>query len=277
MGNDKKALGCLLSPIDLRDYQFKDEKIMAKKFPDAYSLDMSNVKIKNQRDVCSCVAHALSSILEYHDKGRVNLSTNFIYGIHHRLYLSTGPGMTLRNALRIASNHGDMTEEDCPGNTEIDEVYKIASTAFNVKHKKDTALKYKIKQYVKLSGQDSIKFAIMNYGPVIAGVKWHYTTIFDKLTKFIKMDKTTDYGFHAIVIYGWDEKGWLCQNSWGEKWGDKGRFKMLYSDGPRESYALIDDELLDSSTITIPTHNLKLLDSILKIINKVINVVLKRN
>ena len=37
---------------------------------------------------------------------------------------------------------------------------------------------------------------------------------------------------HSVLCYGWGEtaegvKYWLLQNSWGNKWGDNGNFKML--------------------------------------------------
>ena len=34
---------------------------------------------------------------------------------------------------------------------------------------------------------------------------------------------------HAMVIYGWNEKGWLIQNSWGKLWGTKGTIILPYS------------------------------------------------
>ena len=38
-------------------------------------------------------------------------------------------------------------------------------------------------------------------------------------------------GGHAIVLVGWGEENgipyWLCRNSWGKDWGDKGYFKMV--------------------------------------------------
>ena len=88
------SLGCKLSPVDLRDY-----KICAgAQLPDSFELDFSDIKVKNQGSVSSCVAHAMSTILEYHAHSNYQLSTNFIYGIRKALYNQQGKGMYLRDA-----------------------------------------------------------------------------------------------------------------------------------------------------------------------------------
>lgn len=277
MSTSLKGFGCLLSPVDLRDYRFSKISVLAEQYPSKYELPMDKTKVKNQRTVGSCVAHALSTILEYHDKYREVLSTNFIYGIQYRLYLAKGPGMQLRNALKIAKNYGDMTEEHCQGNTEVEEVYDIASKAFNIKEYRENALRYRINSYVKLNSVNDIKFAIMNYGPVLAGVKWYETTVFNNSTKFITSTKMGGYSYHATVIYGWDENGWLCQNSWGKRWGDEGYYKLHFNDGPREAYSIVDDENNDSvSDIVKPTHNIEVLSKVFKLINNIINKIVKR-
>ena len=273
----KNGFGCLLSPIDLRDYRLSKISVLAERFPTKYEVDIDKTKVKNQQYVSSCVAHALSTILEYHDKYSKLLSTNFIYGIQNRLYLMQGPGMFLSVALKIARNYGDMLEEHCPGNTEVKKVYEIANNAFLNSENLKNALRYRIDSYVKLNSANDIKFAIMNYGPVLASVKWYESTVFNKSTKFITSSKKGGYTYHATVIYGWDETGWLCQNSWGKDWGDNGFYKLHFNDGPREAYSIIDDHLNSStSDIVIPSHNIDILDKLLKFVSNIINKIVKR-
>ena len=39
-------------------------------------------------------------------------------------------------------------------------------------------------------------------------------------------------GYHCILIVGYDdaEKAWICKNSWGTGWGDKGYFRIGYGE-----------------------------------------------
>ena len=71
--------GCKPPKKDLRDYKVA-ATIKEYDFPNEFILE-NLPKVKNQKSVSSCVAHSISSILEYHDRSAHNLSTNFIYGI----------------------------------------------------------------------------------------------------------------------------------------------------------------------------------------------------
>lgn len=40
-------------------------------------------------------------------------------------------------------------------------------------------------------------------------------------------------GYHAVEVVGWGSEGkrhWVCRNSWGAKWGEKGYFKIKMGD-----------------------------------------------
>lgn len=273
----KETFGCKLSQVDLRDYTLNKFCTLSENLPEEFEVEMSH-KIKNQETVSSCTSHALSTILEYHDHNIKTLSTNFLYGLQRYVYGEAGPGEKIRVALGIANKYGDPDKSLCDGNTEVDAVYRIAEASLENKEVVDDAYRHRIKSYVKLTSNRDIKFALMNYGPVIASVKWYSSYHFNKATSFVEPDKSSNFGYHAIVIYGWNSEGWLCQNSWGPYWGNRGLFKLKYDYGIVEAYSVVDDDEFSSlyPEIIIPVRGKDWLENILKFINKIINWVLGR-
>ena len=58
----EKAFGAIPSPIDIRDYRGVACAVK-QDFPKEFELEMPEVK--NQGSVGSCVAHAISTVVEY--------------------------------------------------------------------------------------------------------------------------------------------------------------------------------------------------------------------
>lgn len=265
------SLGCLPPKTDIRDFQFKASVIDTSNLPDTFCLE-KKAKVKNQRSISSCVAHASSTILEYHNGGNVELSTNFIYGIHHKLYGTNGPGMYLRDACKIMNNLGDPEEIYCQGNTEVTKVYEIAEKAYNDSKVMEFAEKHKIKSYAKVSTDDEIKYAIYNHGPVLACVKWYDGS---KLkNNILTVDKTHSFGYHAIVLLGWNEVGFIAQNSWGKSYGDNGYFILPYNHGIAEAYSIISDDNTEDD-LQYKKIN-KFIDLFYKLVNLIINLFRKK-
>lgn len=87
---------------------------------------------------------------------------------------------------------------------------------------------------------DGIKNAILNYGVVFTGI--YYNNAYYRNTNYYNY--ATEGNNHAIVIVGWDDNysknnfrktppgngAWICKNSWGENYGDKGYFYVSYYD-----------------------------------------------
>jgi hypothetical protein len=74
---------------------------------------------------------------------------------------------------------------------------------------------------------------------VLASIKWY-----DKNellpNGIIEFDETSPAGYHAIMVYGWNKDGWLCQNSWGKDWNNGGTFIQKYNPGFREVWSFVD-------------------------------------
>ena len=258
--------GSKISPYDIRDYGVAASSIM--QLPESFELDFSDIEIKNQRNVNSCVAHALSTILEYHAKGKYDLSTNFFYGIQHKLCGYDGVGMYLRDACKIATEYGDPLKEDCAGNHEVPNCRNIAEKAFNNQEIMQKAADFKTKSYYKCANNNEIKYALKNYGPILASIYWYsdYTVKNGVLTR---TSTKKDGGNHAFVIYGYNEKGFLCQNSWGRIWGNNGRFILPYDIKIQEARGLID---VDNDTYIAPPKPNNFLNTLYKILNFIINL-----
>lgn len=266
--------GCKPPQIDVRDYKLpKAGNIVA--LPCAFTCQKELPPVKNQQSVNSCVAHATSSILEYHDDGNQKLSTNFIYGMQKKLFGHEDQGMYLKDACKTVQQYGDMKLEDCTGNDEVPTSHSIAEEAFKDPSKRVRALPYKVSSYYTCTSQFDTKRAIYQHGPVLGSIKWYDNF---KVDSRGVLTGTLDgsYGYHAIMVYGWNEEGFLCQNSWGDTWGNKGRFLLPYYIGLAEAKGLIDwTKESETETLVKPTTN-SILDILYKILNSFLNLFVKK-
>ena len=278
--------GALPPKTDLRDYEIIASSAT---YPDKFSLNLET-SVKNQGSVNSCVAHAMSTILEYYFLKEMKYlspaSTDFIYGMQGVLTGRTGAGMYLRDACKIAQSYGDVPTSVLPTNTEMPEAYDKARTVYeSEKDNQDSwiSLKaYNIKNYAACRDSDSLKHALINYGPVMISIRWYtsYSVSHDGVVTF---DKSSSYGCHAVVLYGYDDERevWICQNSWGSQFGINGAFFLPYEYDIVEAYSMIDDiSQLQKKyknnpdiepDVFVPTNN-GFLDSLYKFFNWLINL-----
>lgn len=109
----------------------------------------------------------------------------------------------------------------------------------------DKIIKYKADRYsyIVSPSEEVIRSEILNYGPVAVGYTVYnsFFTFFSQsgnakkvYTENIANSDTDIKGGHAVCIIGYGEqddgdgpvKYWLVANSWGNKWGDDGFFKI---------------------------------------------------
>lgn len=240
----------ITSTFDARDYGIK----AATEFPETFSLDIIP-GVKNQGNKPTCVAFAASSVLEYHYQKRYHnhrvFSTEFIYGFRDCFYY-VGDGMMLRNALNTLKNYGDPFNTQCPGNN------NVADAMSNIKEDLldylVLAQPHKISSYYRCNNTDQIKTALMNHGPVLAAMNTYqdYNIVDDIYTCNTK----SRFGRHCVMIYGWNEKGWLVQNSWGKLWAGDGRFILPFDYKLNEAWG-ISDTTPDTDEIIIRPSNIK--------------------
>lgn len=223
---------------DLRDYKVKAGVVNVTDF------DLTNLPpIKNQRSVGSCAAHSSSSILEWFNQNETGeyreLSTGFIYAMQGIAFNRLDRGMYLRDVCKIIQRYGDCLVKTVPYNVEMPECYNRLKEDLNEDVYNEAAI-CRIESYAKCTTDKSVKYALMTYSPVLMSVNWYGKYELSK-DGTINFDTTSsDNGYHAVMVYGFNEKGWLCQNSWGKNWGNDGRFILPYEHGFEEAWSFVD-------------------------------------
>ena len=233
-----EAFGAGFSDPDIRDYKI-DKASLQTEFPDVFELDMPPVK--NQGSINSCVAHSIALVAEYFNKKQHDIdneiSVGYIYG-NRVPPLNTTEGMITRFAISNFCVDGAPFTAEFPLHCEVPDIIN------EVKAQKDNlhnqASQFRFTSYVGVSKEKEIKTALMDGNPIIIAVDWQ-KDMKVKDGKFNSEWKEKSGG-HAMVIYGWNEEGWLVQNSWGIFWGNLGKATWPYDYKIRESYAIIDTE-----------------------------------
>ena len=253
----------LVSPYDVRDYRIAT---VAREFPETFVLP--EVTVKNQGSVGSCVAHACSSVVEYHNKRQegtdIVFSTEFIYGYRPAGYY-VGEGMYIRNALKTLREVGDCPKSDLSGNHVYDKAMEAVEA--NLEELKNKAYPHRVSTYAKVTTVEEIKQALMDFGYVVVSMPWHKDYKLKNGVYTFTSNETS--GYHCVVVYGWDERGWLVHNSWGTGWGQKGKFVVPFDFKWTEAWA-VTDEVKGEGDIVRPADNW-FIRTFSPIINKIAN------
>lgn len=248
--------GCKKEQDDKRDYKMKVAKTI--QLPESFILDISNVK--NQGIVNSCVAYSLSTFLEtLHLKDNKIFSTGFIYG-YRPLGYSQEEGMYPREAIKTLQKLGDVENQYFDHNKEIPEIKKLVDQ--NISELKSLALPYKINSYARIYTITDIKNCLLNNCLVPISIPVKNNLRLDE--NFVVLNEGNIEGYHMIILYGWNEKGFLFQNSWGKYWGNEGRAILPYDYPIDSAWAISTD---NNSINTYQNILQKLYNLVLKIIN----------
>lgn len=242
----KNITGAIFSPKDVRDYKAVCTAVA--EFPEEFELKM--VRVKNQGIIGSCVAHALSEVIEYFNSIQNNdyteMSVGYIYG-NRTTSSHKDEGMVTRDALKAIKLYGDVPKEIFPYNIEvpkaIDEFEKVSVTLH------EQSYPYRISSYARLLNSNSVKQALMNNGPVVIAMDWYS----DMKVKdgILTTQKKNSAGGHCMVIYGWNKLGWKVLNSWGTRWGDNGTCIIPYNIPIREFWA-VSDNIIEGMEVKKP-------------------------
>lgn len=260
--NFTKGMGAVPSPIDVRNY-VATCAVSTEEFPETFELDMPAVK--DQGNVGSCVAHALATTVEYFDKTQGDnvgrMSTGYIYGNRSNYY--TSKGMHLSVACRDLLKYGVCSYDKFPENVEVPRAIELVKERLINLYPE--AYLNRISSYYTLDGQSDIKAALLSGSPVVFSMEW-YDDIYVDEDGVIHTNCVSSGSYHALVIYGWDDRGWKIQNSWGTDWGIDGRAILPYSIKRRETWGFTDtySENLRNLEITKYQNNINILNEQLK-------------
>jgi cathepsin B len=93
--------------------------------------------------------------------------------------------------------------------------------------------KYKCQNVLEAQGPAQIKSLISASGPVETGFTV-YSDFFNYKSGVYHHTSGGVQGGHAVKIIGWGVEGstnyWICANSWGGSWGEKGFFRIRQGD-----------------------------------------------
>lgn len=213
--HDSIMHGALRSPPDPNDLIYERMVQSPNGFiniPNSYELSMSPPKDQLQRGTCGAFVGA--TIQE--NTHQIPMSPEFIYS--HR-FNRPSPGMFGRDVFHILKSTGNVPEQDFP--------YQQYDNMVVPKQEHLTkAQKYKINNYAKITTADGLKKALYELGPCYLGLPLYNFTerFYDK-----DIGNVTNGG-HAVTAIGYNEEGFIIQNSWGERWADQGKSILPYKD-----------------------------------------------
>ena len=263
--------GAIFSGIDVRDYKLI---CTVQNYDLPKEFELKTVRIKNQMDVGSCVAHSLSSIIEYYNNKQnddpTEMSIGYIYG-NRSTSEYKGEGMIMRDALEAVRKCGDVYKSDFSQGI-VDNI-EVPTATFLYEMQKDAlhdmGYPHRISQYCRVNSVNAIKASLFAGNPVLMAMMWY-----DDM-EVIDGILTTSYdgcaGGHCMFIYGWNETGWKVQNSWGEDWGVNGTMIIPY-EMPIEEFWTMTDDVIDGTYVKKPFQS-KVGKFFAKVFNKVANKV----
>jgi C1A family cysteine protease len=228
-----KIENIIQDPVDSRDYIFSNTSSNVSN----YSLVKFVREIEDQGSIGSCVGNAGVSALElmcYKNGTHVNLSRLFAYYNVRFVDGRVGQeGAFLRSIFSSINRFGLPTEEEYPyiiekqNQTPPQEIY-------------DLAKKFIVSRYerVFLNQKASVKGAIDSGFPIVFGIdiKEDFYNIPSVLNADSYAAIGNSIGGHAMIIIGYDEKGVIVENSWGNQWGDKGLGAISWEILARDAY-----------------------------------------
>jgi C1A family cysteine protease len=240
---------------DSRDLTLSNSQIVTNNIDrDTNKVDLREFcgPVKDQGSTSSCTAHAVTSLREFlyrkyfsseNDKtiplNSFQLSPRYIYYKEREFEndLAQDGGAQMRTAAKMLNNVGTCLLSSDPFNINILDEKPTPNQILE-------ALKYKSGAYHRITGGIQEMKDVLKSGYAMIGGIIVYESFEDDYTArtgtmlLPNPSKEKYLGGHAIGFYGFDDQAehFICLNSWGTGWGDKGFFYMPYSFASNPNY-----------------------------------------
>jgi len=212
-----QTLTALPSPDDYHDkiYEYSSEKTINIKLPQTINYIPDLLPIQNQQSTHLCLALAGACIKEWQEKKDINLDEHMSAQFIYNLRTSGHQGMTGRDLLNILKQKGCLPDRLFPKDGNVSDYLTRAK-------------QFRIESYARILSIIGLKRALFENGPALL-----LMPVFDiTQTEFWKPTKPFQLrqGGQALVVVGYDKKGFWLRNSWGSDYGKNGYVLYPYSD-----------------------------------------------
>jgi len=218
---EKQGTGLIKSPTDYRDIPLSAIKKEFAPKPDKYKIPYI-LTVSNQGNSPYCVGYVcaiLKEFLERREGNNIKFDGDWIYRKCKEIdEIPNFRGTYYRAGLKVLQKFG---AKPLGGKEEDAEIYRIGGYV-----KVDTDFK-------------SLKQAIYEFGVILMGF---YISNQGWITAFVRRPRSGEKIFgHAVAGIGYEITFISGQNSWGERWGDKGLFRFTKDYSPIEAWAVLVD------------------------------------
>lgn len=190
--------------------------------------------ILDQGNLGSCVANSASLIISTQTKKVTNLSRILLYAICRicdNTSLNQDDGTYIRTCCEVLRKYGVCQENIYPYNI------NLFSTLPSINALKNLNLFKNFKYYSINQDINSLKHTLVTFNkPIIFGIMIYSSFMSAKVasTGMVPLPDTSKeqlFGGHCVTMIGYDDNKlcFVCANSWGTYWGNKGLFYLPYN------------------------------------------------
>jgi len=246
MASSKRVRNVRPDAVDFRDLPFRANVAVA---PPPQLFPSISLPAKDQRGTNACTGFALSRVVEHllrrAKRPAVTVSPYMLYSMARRYDEFPGSkdeGSSLRGALKGWFKHGACVDSLWRTGVDMPPVPDDPTKDWWLE-----AVNRPLGAYYRIATRSiaDIHCALNEVGVVYASVLCHAgwdegaglkqasttpRSFRSPIWSIPKRKRKRDDGGHAFALVGYDERGFLLQNSWGSRWGSRGYAILTYDD-----------------------------------------------